>query len=84
MGDIAASSNLEENLDHPFGPAIYGFSVFYCMTTSLSTGGAGLGTVWGEQTARRMLGEAGFTDVQVHSIEGDPLNIYYVARTTPS
>ncbi|SFN77601.1 MULTISPECIES: class I SAM-dependent methyltransferase [Actinomadura] len=84
MGDIAASSNLEENLDHPFGPAIYSFSVFYCMTTSLSTGGAGLGTVWGEQTARRMLGEAGFTDVQVHSIEGDPLNIYYVARTTPA
>ncbi|WP_412520538.1 class I SAM-dependent methyltransferase [Actinomadura madurae] len=84
MGDIAASSNLEENLDHPFGPAIYSFSVFYCMTTSLSTGGAGLGTVWGEQTARRMLKEAGFTDVQVHSIEGDPLNIYYVARTTPA
>ena len=63
MGDIAASSNLEDNLDHPFGPGLYGFSVFYCMTTSLSTGGAGLGTVWGEQTARRMLGEAGFTDV---------------------
>ncbi|MEO3828441.1 class I SAM-dependent methyltransferase [Actinomadura sp. B10D3] len=84
MGDIAASSNLEENLDHPFGPAIYSFSVFYCMTTSLSTGGAGLGSVWGEQTAHRMLGEAGFTDVQTRSIEGDPLNVYYVARTTPA
>ncbi|MFF8292286.1 class I SAM-dependent methyltransferase [Streptomyces sp. NPDC016309] len=81
MGDIAASSNLEENLGHPFGPALYGFSVFYCMTTSLSTGGAGLGTVWGEQTARRMLAAAGFTDVQVRSIEGDPLNVYYVATT---
>ncbi|OKK08562.1 transcriptional regulator [Streptomyces sp. CB03234] len=81
MGDIAASSNLEENVDHPFGPALFGFSVFYCMTTSLSTGGAGLGTVWGEQTARRMLGEAGFTDIQVRSVEGDPLNVYYVATT---
>lgn len=58
MCDIAASSKLEENLDHPFGPALFGFSVFYCMTTSLSTGGAGLGTMWGEQTARRMLAEA--------------------------
>ncbi|ORT57558.1 class I SAM-dependent methyltransferase [Streptomyces sp. CB03238] len=84
MGDIAASSNLEENVDHPFGPALFGFSVFYCMTTSLSTGGAGLGTVWGEQAARRMLGEAGFTDVQVRSVEGDPLNVYYVARTAPA
>ncbi|MFE0130896.1 class I SAM-dependent methyltransferase [Streptomyces sp. NPDC059037] len=81
MCDIAASSKLEENLDHPFGPALFGFSVFYCMTTSLSTGGAGLGTMWGEQTARRMLAEAGFTDVQIRSIEGDPLNAYYVART---
>ncbi|WP_433474572.1 class I SAM-dependent methyltransferase [Spirillospora sp. CA-142024] len=84
MGDIAASSNLEENLDHPFGPALYSFSVFYCMTTSLSTGGAGLGTVWGEQTAQRMLGDAGFTDVQVRSVEGDPLNVYYVATTSPA
>jgi SAM-dependent methyltransferase len=81
MGDIAASSNLEENVGHPFGPTLFGFSVFYCMTTSLSTGGAGLGTVWGEQTACRMLDEAGFTDVRVRSVEGDPLNVYYVATT---
>ncbi|QGV81267.1 class I SAM-dependent methyltransferase [Streptomyces ficellus] len=80
MGDIAASSNLEDNIGHPFGPTLFGVSVFYCMTTSLSTGGAGLGTVWGEQTARRMLGEAGFTDVEVRSVEGDPLNVYYVAK----
>ncbi|TYR46855.1 class I SAM-dependent methyltransferase, partial [Streptomyces parvus] len=47
MGDIAASSRLEENLDLPLGPTLYAFSVFYCMTTSLSEGGAGLGTVRG-------------------------------------
>jgi 2-polyprenyl-3-methyl-5-hydroxy-6-metoxy-1,4-benzoquinol methylase len=79
MCDIAASSRLEENLGHPFGPALYGFSVFYCMTTSLSTGGAGLGTVWGTQTAVRMLREAGFRNVDVKSVEGDPINVYYVA-----
>ncbi|MFI6055056.1 class I SAM-dependent methyltransferase [Streptomyces violascens] len=79
MGDIAASSRLEENIGHPFGPALYGFSVFYCMTTSLSTGGAGLGTVWGRETALRMLEEAGFGNIDVKSIEGDPINIYYVA-----
>jgi SAM-dependent methyltransferase len=80
MGDIAASSRLEKNVGHPFGPALFGFSVFYCMTTSLSTGGAGLGTVWGQETAVRMLNEAGFPRVDVRTVEGDPLNVYYVAR----
>ncbi|MFD4018102.1 class I SAM-dependent methyltransferase [Streptomyces sindenensis] len=80
MGDIAASSKLEENLDLPLGPTLYAFSVFYCMTTSLSEGGAGLGTVWGRQTALRMLKEAGFGDVRVREVEGDILNVYYVAR----
>ncbi|MGW3213668.1 transcriptional regulator [Streptomyces sp. CS149] len=80
MGDIAASSKLEENLDLPLGPTLYAFSVFYCMTTSLSEGGAGLGTVWGRQTALRMLEEAGFGEVAVREVEGDILNVYYVAR----
>ncbi|MBD0843354.1 class I SAM-dependent methyltransferase [Streptomyces sp. TRM68416] len=79
MGDIAASSRLEENIGHPFGPSLYAFSVFYCMTTSLSTGGAGLGTVWGRETAERMLREAGFTNVDIKSVEGDPFNAYYLA-----
>ncbi|MCX5139122.1 MULTISPECIES: methyltransferase domain-containing protein [unclassified Streptomyces] len=80
MGDIAASSRLEENIDHPLGPALYTFSVFYCMSVSLGEGGEGLGTVWGEQTARRMLGEAGFGRIDTRRVEGDILNVYYVAR----
>lgn len=79
MGDVAASSRLEENIGHPFGPALYAFSVFYCMTTSLSTGGAGLGTAWGQQTAERMLRTAGFEHIDVKTVEGDPFNVYYVA-----
>ncbi|MFJ2094124.1 class I SAM-dependent methyltransferase [Streptomyces sp. NPDC087901] len=80
MGDIAASSRLEENIDHPLGPALYTFSVFYCMSVSLGEGGEGLGTVWGEQAARRMLGEAGFGRIDTQRVEGDILNVYYVAR----
>ncbi|MFB7948213.1 class I SAM-dependent methyltransferase [Kitasatospora phosalacinea] len=80
MGDIAASSRLEENIGHPLCPALYAFSVFYCMSVSLSEGGEGLGTVWGEQTARRMLAEAGFGRVDARRVEGDILNVYYVAR----
>ncbi|CAG6397749.1 class I SAM-dependent methyltransferase [Streptomyces cocklensis] len=80
MGDIAASSRLEENIDHPLGPGLYTFSVFYCLSVSLSEGGEGLGTAWGEQTARRMLAEAGFGHVHTRRVEGDILNVYYVAR----
>ncbi|MFM9369690.1 class I SAM-dependent methyltransferase [Streptomyces sp. Da 82-17] len=80
MGDIDASSNLEENVGHLLGPTLYTFSVFYCMTVSLGEGGAGLGTVWGRQRARRMLADAGFSDVTEQHVEGDILNVYYVAR----
>ena len=50
------------------------------MTVSLSAGGEGLGTAWGEQLAVSMLGDAGFTAVQVAGIDVDPFNNYYVAR----
>lgn len=50
------------------------------MTVSLALDGEGLGTMWGEQKALELLGEAGFTDVAIHQIEGDPFNSYYVAR----
>ena len=80
MTDINLSSRLEDNVSNPLAPLIYGFSTLHCMTVSLATGGAGLGSVWGEETARRMLGEAGFADVQVHEAPGDPLNAVYVCR----
>ena len=37
----------------------------HCLTVSLAEGGAGLGTIWGIQTARRMLADAGFSTVEV-------------------
>ena len=79
MGEFAASSHLQENLDHPLGSMLYAFSVLYCMTTSLANGGEGVGTMWGEQTARRYLQEAGFTDVEIKQIEGDSLHSYFIA-----
>jgi SAM-dependent methyltransferase len=80
MVDIAASSNVEENIEHPLGPTIYAFSTLHCMTVSLALGGEGLGTAWGEQKARELLAEAGFDDVDVRQVEGDIFNSYYVAR----
>jgi 2-polyprenyl-3-methyl-5-hydroxy-6-metoxy-1,4-benzoquinol methylase len=80
MGDIAMSSKLEENLGHPMGPALFMFSAFHCMTVSLAQGGEGLGTCWGEQKARELLAEAGFTSVSTGQVESDILNIYYTCR----
>lgn len=79
MIDIKASSNVGENVGNPMAPMLYGISVLHCMTVSLAHDGAGLGTVWGEQLARRMLAEAGFTSVEV-SDAPDPLNSIYVCQ----
>ena len=80
MVDMAASSNLEDNLDNPFGPWLYSVSTLHCMTVSLASGGVGLGAAWGEQTARRMLDEAGFGEVVTHPAPGLVSNIIYVTR----
>jgi SAM-dependent methyltransferase len=80
MVDVAASSNLEENLQHPLGPMMYSISTMHCMTVSLALGGAGLGTMWGDQVARKMLADAGFTFLDMKRVEGDIINAYYIAR----
>jgi SAM-dependent methyltransferase len=78
--DIAASSHVHENLEHPLGPAIYTISMMHCMTVSLALDGDGLGAMWGEQTATAMLKDAGFTSIDPQRVEGDILNVFYVAR----
>ena len=61
------------------GPFGYTVSCMHCMTVSLALDGAGLGAMWGEQKAREMLADAGFTNVDVKQIEGDIVNNYYIA-----
>jgi SAM-dependent methyltransferase len=78
--DIAASSHLEDNCEHPLAPMLYTISTMHCMTVSLALDGAGLGTVWGEQVATRMLAQAGFANVVAEHVEGDVFNVYFIAR----
>lgn len=80
MVDINASSNLEDNHELPWATLLYAISTVHCMSVSLGQGGDGLGTVWGRQTAERMVREAGFGTVDVHDLEEDPFNVYFVAR----
>lgn len=65
MVEFKFSSRLEENIGNAFAPMYYGFSLMHCMPVSLAVGGQGLGTVWGEQTARQYLADAGFARVRM-------------------
>ena len=78
--DIQASSHVAENLEHPLGPFLYTVSCMYCMTVSLALDGEGLAAAWGEQKPIELLNEAGFTKVDVRTVEGDVINNYYIAR----
>ncbi len=77
--DIAASSDVADNVDHPMGRFFYTVSLFHCMAVSLALDGVGLGTMWGEQKALEMMGEAGFTNIDVAQVDGDMFNNYYIA-----
>jgi 2-polyprenyl-3-methyl-5-hydroxy-6-metoxy-1,4-benzoquinol methylase len=80
MQEIGGSSDVQQDASHPLGTFLYTVSCMHCMTVSLASGGAGLGAMWGERTARRMLAEAGFGQVDVQELPHDPINRYYVSR----
>ena len=76
--DINCSDRLEENVG-PLGAMFHGFSVFYCMTTSLANGGVGLGTVGlHEPKVRELCAEAGFSSVRRVPLENPFNNLYEV------
>lgn len=80
MQDIGGSARLEDNLDFPMASMLYAISCLHCTPVSLGQGGAGLGTMWGWETAEAMLRGAGFASVEHHVLPHDPLNIWFVAR----
>jgi SAM-dependent methyltransferase len=80
MQDIHASSSHHGDMDHPAGPLLYAVSTMHCMTVSLAAGGMGLGTMWGRQTAQKMLAEAGFSKVQIKRLAHDFQNDYYIVQ----
>ena len=77
--EIACSDQLEENLGSS-GTVKYGTSLFYCMTSSLAGGGAGLGTMGlPEPKLREMAVAAGFSSLR--RVWEDTFNILY--QVTP-
>ncbi len=80
MVDIAAHSNLADNLDHPMGPFLYTVSLMHCMPVGLVDGGCGLGMMWGREKALTMLKAAGFKKVDVHEMPDDPFNLHFFSQ----
>lgn len=80
MQDIGGSAQLENNLDFPMASLLYTISCVHCTPVSLGQGGAGLGTMWGWETAEAMLRGAGFATVERHTLPHDPMNVWFVAR----
>ncbi len=80
MKEPHAADALEDNIGHPMAPILYSVSTLHCMTVSLAHGGAGIGTMFGENLARSLLADAGFVDVDVHPAPGDPADAVYIAR----
>lgn len=76
--DIAGSSYVEKNMEHPVAPFLYALSTTHCMSVSLAQNGAGLGSMWGKELATQMMKEAGFSSVEVKELEHDFINYYYV------
>jgi SAM-dependent methyltransferase len=79
MIDFKGTSDVHEDMANPFAPYYYTVSTLHCMTVSLAHGGAGLGTMWGERVARKMLAEAGFGQVTVKD-SPRPQNSIYICQ----
>jgi SAM-dependent methyltransferase len=79
MVDTNFATRLEDNIADPYAPLSFGISLLFCVPTSIATGGSGLGAMWGRERARRMLADAGFTDVAVFDTPR-PQNCMYVCR----
>lgn len=80
MVDIDARSNPLDNTGHPLAPFLYTVSLMHCMPVGLYRGGRALGMMWGRETALAMLSEAGFTRVEVLTMDFDPFNIHFLCR----
>lgn len=77
--DINCSHRPEDNVG-PLATLFYGFSVTYCMTTSLAQGGAGLGTCgFSPAVVEAMCRDAGFGSVRRIDMD-NPFNHLYEVR----
>lgn len=80
MVDIAASSGISGNAEHPLGAFLYTVSLMHCLPLGLYQNGRGLGMMWGRETAQSMLKEAGFSSIELVDMPFDPFNDHFLCR----
>ena len=73
--EINISGDVKDNI-RPMGKMVYSVSTLYCMTTSLSHGGAGIGAAMGEEKARELATQAGFSKFTRLPIKDDFAVLY--------
>ena len=76
--EAEVSDRLEDNIN-TFGRTLYGASTMHCLTVSLAQNGEGLGSAVGENLARDLATEAGFTTFEKLPIK-NPYHQVFLAR----
>ncbi|XP_072046945.1 S-adenosylmethionine-dependent methyltransferase Rv2258c-like [Amphiura filiformis] len=82
MNDIYTHSSMAKNIQFPYAPLVYNFSVFHCMPVSLNEDGMGLGSAWGIEKAEEMIRAAGFTEVRLTRCPTDVDAMFVCKKTT--
>ena len=78
--DVNCGDTLEKNTG-PLGSMFHGISILYCLTTSLASGGAGLGTLGlHEHKLRELAVVVGFREFRRVPIENPFNNLYELRR----
>ncbi|WP_432832461.1 hypothetical protein [Dactylosporangium sp. CA-092794] len=78
--EINCSDRTTENVG-PIATLLYGFSMLYCMTTSLAEGGEGLGTLGlPEPVLARLAAKAGFGQVRRVAMDNPFNSLYELTR----
>uniref|UniRef100_A0A0K0DTR8 Methyltranfer_dom domain-containing protein n=1 Tax=Strongyloides stercoralis TaxID=6248 RepID=A0A0K0DTR8_STRER len=83
MIEVKGTSNCHKDKGvNPVGSALlYGISLFHCLPVGNSTEDAlGLGSMWGQERALKMLKDAGFSSIEIVPTPFLPINIMYKCR----
>jgi SAM-dependent methyltransferase len=78
MVEVNVSARLEDNIN-TLGRMMYSMSTLYCMSVSLGGGGAGIGACMGEEKARELAREAGFSRFERLPVQ-DIFSVLYELR----
>ncbi|MDQ3281074.1 MAG: class I SAM-dependent methyltransferase [Acidobacteriota bacterium] len=80
MQELAASSHLAPNIEHPFAPMLYALSCLHSVPVALSQDGEALGRMWGSERAEKLLSEAGFRNIRFATLGGEAVSDYVIAN----